>query len=224
MREEATMMSETRQSALALFEERVAPYGVLHRLCWQGYIQARGREGWLFAALQQYYAVRATQPLLAMAGDVASGYPELRDYADWAYRHAEEERPHAAWFRNDLVHMGIPEDTIDSTIPEEEVLNLLGVQFSLVASVHPAALLGYLYTTEARPANAGALKALAAKLNIPIDGLSTLLYHTDIDREHRRDVLRLLGDFVEDPLCFEAMLTGAVRFLAGWSGLFRRKT
>jgi hypothetical protein len=217
------MATETRQHAFSVFQESVAPYGALHRLCWKSYIESRGRDGWLFAVLQQYFAVRATQPLLVLAGDVASAWPELRDYADWAYRYAEEEQPHADWFREDLLALGFSEDTVHKTIPEHEILSLLGVQFSLVVSVHPAALLGYLYTTEAHPVNPGAIEALTARLAIPAAGLRTMLYHAEVDQERGAEVSALVKRFVEDPLCFEAMLTSAALFLCGWSRLFRRK-
>lgn len=218
------MATESREHAFAVFQESVAPYGALHRLCWKHYIEARGRDGWMFAVLQQYYAVRATRPLLSLAGDMASARPELRDYADWAYRQAEEELPHADWFRDDLRALGFSDETLRTTIPEHEILSLLGVQFSLVVSVHPAALLGYLYTTETHAASPGTLEALAARLEIPAAGLRTLLYQVEVENERGEEVLGLVQRFAADPLCFEAMLTSAALFLCGWSRLYRRKS
>ncbi|HWN67443.1 MAG TPA: hypothetical protein VNM90_07365 [Haliangium sp.] len=218
------MATETRQHAFSVFQERVAPYCALHRLCWQGYIEARGHDGWLFAVLQQYYTVRAMQPLLSLASDMASAHPELRDYADWAHRHAQEERPRADGFRDDLVALGFAEEAICATIPEHEILGLLGAQFALVVSVHPAALLGFLYTVEAHPVQFGAIEALAARLDIPTSGLRTLLRHAEVDQSYGAEVLGLVHRFVDDPLCFEAMLTSAALFLSGWSQMFRRKS
>lgn len=222
---EPIMAMETRKHAFSVFQERVAPYGALHRLCWKGYVQSRGRDGCVFAALQQYYEVRATQPLLALAGDMASSHPELRDYTDWLYRQADEERPHADWFRDELLALGFSEEALRTTIPEHEILTLLGAQFSLVVSVHPAALLGYLYTVAAHPAHVGAIEALAAKLDVSTVGLlRTPLCQAEVDEEHSAEVLGLVNRFVDDPLCFEAMLTSAALFLSGWSRLFRRKS
>jgi hypothetical protein len=221
---EPMMATEARQHALAVFQESVAPYGALHRLSWKSYIESRGRDGWLSALLQQYHAVRAMQPLLSLAGDLAAAQPELRDYADWAHRCAEEEQPHADWFREDLLALGVSEETIRTAMPEREILCLLGVQFSLVVSVHPAALLGYLYTAGTHPASPGTLAALTARLDVPAAGLRTLLYQAEIEAERGTEVRELVKRFACDPLCFEAMLTSAALFLCGWSRLFRRKS
>ncbi len=218
------MATETRQHEFSVFQESVAPYGALHRMCWNSYIEARGHDGWVFAVLQQYYTVRAMQPLLSLAADMASPRPELRDYAEWARRHAEEKRPHADWFRADLLALGFPEEAIGATIPEHEILSLLGAQFALVVSVHPAALLGFLYAAEAHPVQFGAIEALAAQLDLPTTGLRTPLYHAEVDEAHGAAVLRLVHRFACDPLCFEAMLSSAALFLSGWSKLFRRKS
>jgi hypothetical protein len=222
--EEPRMATETRQHAFSVFQESVAPYGALHRLCWISYIEARGHDGWLFAVLQQYYAIRAMQPLLSLAAETASQRPDLRDYAAWVRRHAEEKRPHADWFREDLLALGFTEDVIRTTIPEHEILGLLGAQFALVVSVHPAALLGLLYATEAHPVQFGALEALAAELDVATTRLRTPVHHAELDAAHGAQVLRLVHRFAEDSLCFEAMLTSAALFLSGWSNLFRRKS
>lgn len=217
------MATEARQHALTVFQESVAPYGALHRLCWKSYIESRGRDGWLCAALQQYHAVRATQPLLSLAGDLAAAQPELREYADWAHRCAEEQQPHADSFREDLLALGLPAETIRATMPEREILCLVGVQYSLVVSVHPAALLGYLYTAAAHPASPGAIEALTCRLDVPAAGLRRLLHGAEVEQERTAEVLALVARFAGDPLCFEAMLTSAALFLCGWSRLFRRK-
>ena len=221
--EEPRMATETRQHAFSVFQESVAPYGALHRLCWNGYIEARGHDGWLFAVLQQYYTVRAMQPLLSLTAEMAASRSDLRDYAAWLRRHAEEKRPHADWFRDDLLALGFTEEVIHATIPEHEILSLLGAQFALVVSVHPAALLGCLYAAEAHSVQFGAMEALAAELDLPTAGLRTPLHHAEVDEAHGVQVLRLVHRFVEDSLCFEAMLTSAALFLSGWSNLFRRK-
>jgi hypothetical protein len=130
---------------------------------------------------------------------------------------------HHEWILEDLVAAGLSRDRLTSAIPDERILHLVGAQFALIATVHPTALLGYVLVLECQPHDRERLPGDANSLGVPPSALRTMLYHTEVDLEHRSDILALASKYAADRFCFAAMLTAASQTLSGWVECFRTK-
>lgn len=211
----------TRPS-LALFEDRLRPFQALSILWEQRLITRKGKAGWLHCARQTYYMMKATDPLLQFAVREAEKRREnLRDFITWARRHADEEREHSRWYREDLRALELDPDEVEHGLPDPHVLRLIGAQFALMAISHPLALLGFFYATECHTPNAARLRACARRLSIPEAALRTMLFHTGKDRRHRQEILALIRSYAQRPHYFAPMLTSAMEVTLGWAALYQ---
>jgi pyrroloquinoline quinone (PQQ) biosynthesis protein C len=162
--------------------------------------------------------MKATAPLLRCAAQEAEKRGMgLRDFAAWAYSHAEEEREHHRWYRDDLRAMGLDPDEIDQGRPHPHILRLIDAQFALTATRHPVAPLGFFYATECHTPTANRLRAGARRLAIPAAGLRTMVFHTTADRRHREEILTLLARYAPRRPCRAAMLASATEVFLRWS-------
>jgi hypothetical protein len=169
--------------------------------------------------------MRTTAPLLRFAAaeaalEDADGADDLTEFIAWAEDHAEEEQEHHLWFLDDLAAMSVDAEDVRGTVPHPRVLELLGVQFTLVATVHPVTVLGYFLAMECFPADPESVKALARRLDLPDDTLRTILFHTVADQEHKREILHMADRYGTDATRVAAMTTAAVAAVMGWTEYF----
>ena len=181
--------------------------------------------GWRQCSFQLYFTMKATASLLLFSAEQASlSDKKSVEFIRWAQSHAEEEKEHYKWYLDDLEAIGFKRYEIENTIPDGQILNLLGAQFALAATVDPVSVLGYFYAMECHPGDPSAIRERARKLSIPAEGLRTILYHTEVDKEHKKEIIELVNLYATHPLSFRAMLTSGVNALIGWTELFRKFT
>jgi len=203
-------------------EKLISPYYSLHGIYWRRMVAATGGDGWRRVAGQQYYVMKAAAPLLeftaAQARHRGSAYDDL---AAWCLEHADEERQHHSWFLDDLVLMGCDRDLVSQAVPDDEILDVLGAQFALVATSDPAAVLGFFFALEAHPSSPAAIMELTDRLGIPREALGTILFHAEEDLEHSASIKELVERYGWSS-AFPSMCRSAVRSLSGWTRLFQR--
>jgi hypothetical protein len=122
-----------------------------------------------------YHAIKASRNLCL----VATEEEHDKDIVAYLEHHAEEEKDHDRWLREDLKSEGIdPEKT---TIPAS-VVEMVGGLYYLIYHVEPAALLGYMLVMESFPLSKEVLESLETVHGTAL--LRTLRYHSEHDPEH----------------------------------------
>jgi Iron-containing redox enzyme len=203
-------------------ERLITPYYVLHQALWERMIAIARADGWRAVAAQHYYVMKAAPPLLEFAaGQARAKGPGYDPFVHWCLHHAEEEHEHHLWFLEDLAAIGCDRQQIVRAVPEDEILELLGAQFTLAATAEPTAILGFFFALEAHPSDSAAVVDLSDRLGIPREGLRTILFHTEEDLEHAA-VVRDMVERYGHGIAFPAMCRSAVRSLTGWTRLFYR--
>jgi len=199
------------------------PYQLLHDFHGSKLRDLDPRAGWIKTSIQLYFSMRSTAPLLRFAAaEAAARCPEYTDFISWASEHAQEECDHAEWFLNDLGSVGVSRAALESVCPEEDLLNLVGAQFSLVSCTHPFAVLGYFYAMECHPREVSAIEGIPAKLGLPEEAFRTILYHATADQEHQIEIRRLIDRYVTSDFLFHLALKGGAKSLTSWTRLFVR--
>lgn len=179
------------------------------------------RTGWIKTSTQLYFSMRSTAPLLRFAAaEAALRCSEYTDFISWASEHAQEECDHAEWFLNDLASVGVTRSALESTCPEDDLLNLVGSQFALVSCTHPFAVLGYFYAMECHPRDRSAIEGIPAQLGLPDEAFRTILYHATADLKHQIEIRRLINKYVTSAFLFHVVLTGGAKSLTSWTRLF----
>lgn len=144
--------------------------------------------------LEVHGIVRASVPLLDEAALLARERRErgARELAEYLAHHAEEERGHDAWLREDLETLGIGAASAMRHVPSPTVSGLVGRQHYLVRHAHPAALLGYLAVIEGFPATVREVAAIARRARVPIKAVRTMSKHARLDPGHRDELDRVV--------------------------------
>lgn len=192
----------------------------LHDLAWRRLLREGGLVAWFVTARELYFSMGATAPLLrfiAQTAEPIGGCDELRS---WALEHADEEAEHAEWFKEDLIKAGLPASVFCQP-PHPLISGAVGAQFHLVATVHPAAALGYFLLMESVPTTQRAIDELQSQLAIPEAALRTIRYHVGADEEHRIPILELANRYSEERQIFDGMVAGAIAASDGWMNFFR---
>lgn len=173
--------------------------------------------------MQIYHFMRFANRLLRTAAERASlGGSAYAAFESWSRAHAREEAEHPDWFLEDLVAAGCRREEILASPPDAEIRELARVQFALVQTRSPTAVLGLCFATECYPPDAEALLLLARHLGLPREALRTLLHHSQVDQEHGKEILQLLALHGRDPEQLRAMAHGAVQCTTSWIQLFQR--
>lgn len=129
-----------------------------------------------------YHAMVASERLLERAAMHASG--ELEAYF---LRHLEEERGHHVWLAEDLASVGV--EVRKTQIPLE-AMEMVGCVYYLVEHVDPVALLGYMWAMERSPDD---VTMTRLEKEHPASLLRTLRHHALHDREHARELARMIA-------------------------------
>ncbi len=207
---------------LTVLRECLRPFQALNTAWGQKLLTSTGRAGWLHCATHLYYVLKATDPLLQFAVEAAEKRSEdLQAFIAWARHHADEEREHYRWYRDDLRTMGIDPDKVEQQPPDPHILRLINAQFALMEVRHPVALLGFFYATECHTPDAENLRACARQFAIPEASLHTMLFHASADQQHRLEILDLVARCAQKPAYGDAMLASAIEVLTGWTLFFK---
>lgn len=170
-----------------------------------------GRDRLVHYLVETWHYVRFSVPLLERAAARMGGdLPELRA---WYERHAVEERGHDEWLLDDLETLGVARAKVRETAPARETAALVGTQFFVLEAMHPAALLGYVWSLECRPPSEASLAALAAAFEAPASAFSTLRAHGAMDPGHREDILAVANTVpagrIADEILWNARIASA---------------
>jgi hypothetical protein len=162
-----------------------------------------GRVGLLAMLRFNYHVMVAAGPLLDLAAEVAhgallDGEPTLAQYYA---RHAEEERAHAQWLKDDIEELG--GTVLD---PDHAAACIAGAQYYYLNHVGAVPFLGYLAAFELRPLKPGDLKA--ARRMTGGRGLRTLAHHAEHDPQHAAELSQMIECYRTDGLiAYNAVMT-----------------
>lgn len=137
---------------------------------------------------------RAAVPLLRFARNRCLGRPSdpiSLPLARFLTGHIREERGHDAWIAADLRSLGRDDAAAAARLPEPSVAALIGVQYELIASVHPVALLGCIAVLEGQPPSDGLLEHVRQFADAPT-ALRTLSGHAASDTAHGAAIFAFL--------------------------------
>ncbi len=216
-------MGENHISTIAEGVERIlSPYWDMHNLMWDRLIEKHGASGWKVVSQELFYTMNVTAPLLKFVSDLSNKEHILeKEFSTWATVHALEEKDHANWLLEDLIHVGIDKNKIQIKGPSLPIRRLIGSQFALACTVTPFAILGYFYAFECRPSDKDKIAILANELGLPIDVFKTILYHCDVDTIHQIPIQSLLERVVVTfPQYYNSILESAVSAITEWTKLF----
>jgi hypothetical protein len=150
-----------------------------------------------------YHVMVAHGPLLDLAAEVAmgplmDGEPTLARYYA---AHAEEEREHAQWLKEDLLELGA-----DVLGPDHVAASIAGAQYYYLHHIGAVPFLGYLAAFELRPLKPSDLEI--AKRLTGGRGLRTLAHHAEHDPHHAADLAAMMQNYAhEELIAYNAMMT-----------------
>lgn len=157
-----------------------------------------GRARLVHYLTETWHYVRFSVPLLERAAArMDDGLPDLRA---WFLRHVAEERGHDDWLLDDLERLGVSRVTVRASLPSRETATLVGTQLWVLEALHPAALLGYVWSLECRPPGTSGLEELAATFDAPPEALSTLRAHGTTDPGHLAEILQVADGIPPGPV------------------------
>jgi len=208
-----------RRIVKSLYEQLV-PIRALVHLVRNRLIREKGAAGWRSCYFQNYHTSRATTAFFELVEREASRLPEKPvKFLEWLHLHKLEEAGEETMFREDLLTLGYRNEQIDSSLPDEVILDMFGRQMALVVCKHPFALLGFLLVTECLPSNISAVQNEIASLGISPRAISTIRYHAKEDIQHREPIFDLIELYAKDQRIYELVYFAAASTLVGW-GLF----
>jgi len=126
-------------------------------------------------------------------------------------QHAEEETGHDEWILDDAEAMGMSRDEILNRRPGQNASHIVGAQYYWIYHYHPVAFLGYIAVMEGNPASTDFFEDVARRNGLPLETISSFLYHSKIDPTHKTDLDRLLDDLPLGPKETELIGLSALR-------------
>ena len=142
---------------------------------------------------QSHSIIRASVPLMEAAergcnSPRHAADPVLRGFAQYLRRHIPEETGHHEWILDDGEAMGIERSAILARLPRESATQLVGVQYYWIEHYNPIALAGYIATMEGDPPSTEFIEDVSRRNKLPLNCLTSFLYHARIDLQHRREL------------------------------------
>ncbi len=155
------------------------------------------------AAIYQEYLflmhnfVRASVPLMQAAYQQVKRETPKQDLLyslllNYLEHQIEEENNHDQWILEDLEILGINRQQLLNRIPHYKVAEIVGMQYYWIYHFHPVVLLGYIAVMEGQPPSMQMIERMIAKTGYPREAFRTLIYHSQVDTEHQKDLDILL--------------------------------
>jgi heme oxygenase len=121
--------------------------------------------------------------------------PHLRNAKEYLLHHADEEKLHWRWVLNDLQESGYASDSVESSLPLPACQNYISFNY-YVALKMPIARLAIATVLEGIGARYGGEYAAKICKLLSLTPSQTQFYagHGNTDREHIRDLLRVIED------------------------------
>ncbi len=139
---------------------------------------------------------RSSVPLMEAAREVMLGRyesdPLLPGMVEYLNRHIVEETGHDDLVLRDLERLGVRSSEVLSRMSPAPIAFLAGAQYYWIYHFHPIALLGYIAVLEGNPPDADEFHGIAGRAGIPMEAMSTLFLHADVDHHHRHELDALL--------------------------------
>lgn len=160
--------------------------------------------------------IRATVPLMRSAIDALRQPRYAHDplavpIIDYLVQHADEETGHDEWILNDAEVMGMSRDSVVQRRPGQVASHIVGAQYYWIYHYHPVAFLGYIAVMEGEPSTYEFFADVARRNNLPMEAISSFLYHTKIDPTHKADLDRVLDSLPLGPDETELISLSALR-------------
>lgn len=170
--------------------------------------------------IETYHYVKHSCLLMDLAQSLMTEerFLPLRDYLRG---HIGEEQGHELWLLQDLKHLGLSADEVRDTFPCDPVVSMVGGQYFLIRELSAASIMGYIYVLEAQPPNSEHLRQLAARYSIPLEAMSTLLEHSDIDVSHAHALKETLDSATFSDRERALLVRSATSTASQLCGLFR---
>jgi hypothetical protein len=127
----------------------------------------------------------------AESTDLLPRSPFHERLAEYYRSHADEERDHAQWFREDLESVG----RAPAELPDQLAMGMAGSQYYLLKHAHPVALLGYMAVLEGDPTPIEVVQSLEHAYGEQL--LRCVRYHAVNDLEHRKELFAVIDDTPE---------------------------
>ncbi len=221
----STLQTNISINSAETLADTIRPYQLLQTIKWETLLNKKQRDGWIECYVQGYLTTsRSAYTLLKFAAEQAAllNDESLLPFIDWARTHAEEEKDHHSWYLDDLLAMGYPSSLVENQIADDILLEQLGVQFSLIATAHPISILGYVFVLEGYQPEAKTIYDIAERFSLPREGFRTILYHLDIDKEHRKPIVELIDRYSPNEFLYGVMLKAAITNLVGWTKFYTK--
>jgi hypothetical protein len=158
--------------------------------CLQGTVSVRS---YLAFLSQAYHHVRHTTPLLMSVG------ARLPERLGWLRRpvaeYIQEEIGHEEWILNDIAAAGGYPDEVRASHPDLPAELMVAYAYDLVNRGNPAGFFGMVFVLEGTSVALALTAAdrIQQALDLPDTAFSYLRSHGTLDREHTRQLARLLG-------------------------------
>ena len=221
----STLQTNISINSAQTLADTIRPYQLLQTIKWENLLNKKQRDGWIECYVQAYLTTsRSAYTLLKFAAEQAALLNDetFLPFIDWAQTHAEEEKDHHNWYLDDLLAMGYSSSLVENQIGNDILLEQLGVQFSLIATAHPISILGYVFVLEGYQPEAKTIYELAERFSLPREGFRTILYHLDIDKEHRKPIVELIDRYSPNEFLYGVMLKAAITNLVGWTKFYTK--
>jgi len=148
---------------------------------------------------QTHSIIRATVPLMRAAIETLEQTRYAQDplavpIIEYLVQHAEEETGHDEWILDDAEVLGMSRDDVLSRRPGRVASHIVGAQYYWIYHYHPVAFLGYIAVMEGEPSTYEFFEDVAKRNDLPLEAISSFLYHSKIDPTHKADLDRLLDN------------------------------
>jgi len=165
---------------------------------------------------QSHAIIRATVPLMRAAIESLqlpqyASDPVAKSMIQYLEQHAEEETGHDQWILDDAEVMGLTRNDILNHRPSQIASQIAGVQYYWIHHFHPVALLGYIAVMEGEPSSPEFFKDVAQRNKLPVEAISSFLYHSKLDPTHKADLDRFIDQLPLGPIEVELIGLSALR-------------
>lgn len=153
------------------------------------------REMFIKYMIEMYHYVKFSCPLMELTRSKLDKdkHAELIEYLD---KHIKEEMDHEQWVLDDLEVLGLDRDVVIKSLPSREIISMIGSQFYFINEVNPVGFFGYIYLLESHPPTIDFINLISKITDIPLDALSALVHHAEIDPLHSLELNHIIDSYI----------------------------